>query len=132
MKPETESTMKTAEANNQQLVSWISRWGGFATARSLVRNSSRYHPGGAAEKALQGLVDAGLARWIDKPSGVPGGHPIRGVELISIIEPTIDRPDRPTDQQEIARLRAVLLTIAQTSKEIDTIRLAYAALVRTS
>ena len=69
-------------------------WAGDATALRLHRaNEGRYKTADDAEAALQGLVDAALADWSEKPAGPKGGRPTR----VCILKPypTATKPTQP-------------------------------------
>jgi len=59
------------------LADQVARRGRSMTPRELARSSRAFSRSGAAEAALQELVDAGLGRWSSEPSGVYGGRPSR-------------------------------------------------------
>ncbi len=59
------------------LIDWILVKGGEVTPRDLSRGPTRYRAPGAAEDALQELVDADFGRWVSQPPGSAGGRPTR-------------------------------------------------------
>jgi hypothetical protein len=83
----------------RRLLELIRSWGGFATVRRLQRSDpARFKTAEDAEVALRQLVDAGLARWTERPAGPDGGRPTRVCELIS--HPTPDKTDKTPDDDE--------------------------------
>jgi hypothetical protein len=75
-----------AESDEQRvargLVELIQRRGGGITVRHLMlANRRRYPDADAAQAALDGLVSAGLARWVEQPTTDQGGRPTRICEL---------------------------------------------------
>jgi DNA polymerase I-like protein with 3'-5' exonuclease and polymerase domains len=72
----------TEERDTRRLVEFIQARGGRITVRGLMRaNCRRYPSAEQAEAALAILVEAGLARWIEPPTAMKGGKPIKAVEL---------------------------------------------------
>jgi DNA polymerase I-like protein with 3'-5' exonuclease and polymerase domains len=75
------------ERECRRLVEFIRSRGGRITVRELMRANCRRYPDAAtAEAALGGLVDAGLARWVDVPTTMQGGLPIKGIELVEFAD----------------------------------------------
>jgi hypothetical protein len=78
------------ERATRRLVEWVQARGGRITTRDLQRsNSHKWPTAGAAQAALDGLAEADLGAWVERPGGARGGHPIR--ELILL--PTDDTSD---------------------------------------
>jgi DNA polymerase I-like protein with 3'-5' exonuclease and polymerase domains len=78
------STLAESEEQRdvRRLVEFIRARGGRITVRELMRaNCRRYPDAKTAEAVLNGLVEAGLARWVEFPTTMRGGLPIKGVEL---------------------------------------------------
>jgi hypothetical protein len=69
------------EREQRELTQWIERRGGTVTVRDVQRGLRRLRGPGAAEAALESLVEAGLGRWEDIPSGQQGGRPSRCFRL---------------------------------------------------
>jgi hypothetical protein len=65
----------------RELIEWIQRRGGGVTARDLQRNIRRYSDGDSAERALAGLVQAGLGTWTEHPPSPDGGRPTQVFSL---------------------------------------------------
>jgi hypothetical protein len=63
--------------NHRKLLEWLRRRGGQATPRDVQRGCSWLRHPGAAEAALQALVDAGHGVWQDVPATETGGRPTR-------------------------------------------------------
>ncbi len=61
----------------RQLVEWITRKGGTATSRDVSRSLRAYPTASEAEAALEGLVRAGIGRWVHDGHGAVGGRPVR-------------------------------------------------------
>ena len=51
------------EAERRKLIELIQRRGGRISARELARGPQQYRKPGSAEKALEGLISSGVARW---------------------------------------------------------------------
>jgi hypothetical protein len=80
----------TEDGAARRLVEFIRARGGRITARELQRSNGRKYPNAeVAETALEGLVEAGLARWQERPGAPQGGHRARVLELC----PTPDTSD---------------------------------------
>ena len=58
-----------------ELIERVRRLGGRITARDLSHHDRQYQPTEAAEKALNGLVTAGLGRWEHVGPTAKGGRP---------------------------------------------------------
>jgi hypothetical protein len=87
-----------AESDEQRgargLVELIQRRGGRITVRQLMRaNCRRYPDADASQAALDGLVSAGLAHWIEQPTTEQGGRPARICELCMTHDTTDTTPD---------------------------------------
>ena len=54
---------------------WIERKGGAVSVRQLTRGPRAYREADAAQRALDALVEAGLAHWHYSPPGPSGGAP---------------------------------------------------------
>jgi hypothetical protein len=61
----------------RRLAEWIARKGGRITARDLQRGPREYREDGAAEDALEKLVQAGYGHWQPLPSTSQGGRTSR-------------------------------------------------------
>ncbi|HEY1379752.1 MAG TPA: DUF3987 domain-containing protein, partial [Gemmataceae bacterium] len=69
------------ERDARRLVEFVRARGGRITVRGLMRaNCRRYPDATTAEAALAALVDAGLARWVERPAKKKG-KPIKTLEL---------------------------------------------------
>ncbi|MCJ7544218.1 MAG: DUF3987 domain-containing protein [Phycisphaerae bacterium] len=68
------------------LVELIQRRGGAVTARDLMRSSRAYPTSETAEYALNGLVQAGLGRWVDAGPTEQGGRPTRRSVLADAVD----------------------------------------------
>jgi DNA polymerase-1 len=67
----------TEERETRRLYEWIAQRGGKATVRDLTRFYTHKTPTvEAARKALDNLVEAGLATWQQQPPGPQGGRPV--------------------------------------------------------
>jgi DNA polymerase-1 len=67
----------TEERETRRLYEWIAQRGGEATVRDLTRfYTHKTTTGEAARKALDNLVEAGLATWQTQPPGPQGGRPV--------------------------------------------------------
>lgn len=72
------------DLEQRRLVEWIERRRGPVLARHLQRNLKAFKEAGGAEraeKALAGLVAAGVGRWKQIPPGPEGGRPTRAFVL---------------------------------------------------
>ncbi len=67
---------KPEDRSARLLADWIrAKKGGRVRPRGLQRKNARQYPtADAAERTLDGLVNAGFGRWVDEPSPVNGGH----------------------------------------------------------
>lgn len=74
-------TESPQDHERRKLVEWINGKGGAVTARDLRAGVHRYRPAGAAQAALDGLVGAGLGRWVTEQPGPQGGRPKRVFRL---------------------------------------------------
>jgi hypothetical protein len=84
----------------RHLIEHIRAREGRITARELQRANSRKYPtADAAEAALDALVQAGLAQWVDGDPSPRGGHRRRWLELC----PTHDTSDTRSEDEEDAR-----------------------------
>src|SRR5262249_7836676 len=83
----------------RRLMEFIRSHGGGITVRGLYRSSpSRYRTPEDAEQVLQGLVDTGLAQWVEKPASAKGGRPSRGIRLSTAL--TIDKTDKTPEGED--------------------------------
>jgi hypothetical protein len=88
----------TEDRDTRRLVELIQAQGGRITARQLMRtNCRRYPDADAAESALEFLVEAGLARWVEADTAMRGGRPIKAVELC-MTHDSDDTADRATNE----------------------------------
>jgi hypothetical protein len=79
----------------RRLVELLRSWGGRATASRLRQsNDARYPSTEDADAALQLLVDAGLAEWVDRPTTDQGGRPTRECVLCAQ-EPASETSETP-------------------------------------
>lgn len=73
----------------RRLVEWIERKGGTVTARDLTHGIRAYRADpDAAERALLGLVEAGIGRWETDAHGPKGGRPAQRFRLVSTVTVT--------------------------------------------
>lgn len=70
-------------ANGDDVIGWIRRQGGAASARELSRGPRRFRKKPEeAQRALDALASTGLGKWIDCPPGPKGGAPTRRLQLV--------------------------------------------------
>jgi DNA polymerase I-like protein with 3'-5' exonuclease and polymerase domains len=87
------------DRHTRRLIDFIRSNGGTLTARRLQRsNPARYKTADAAEAALDALVSAGLAEWVDKPAPATGRPPARELRLLP--HPTPDKTDKTPDDED--------------------------------
>jgi hypothetical protein len=84
-----------AERDQRRLVDWIGRKGGTVTPREVQQGYRWLKEPGAAEAALQGLVEAGRGTWRDVPATAKGGRPARAFVLStpSTVHETLAKPE---------------------------------------
>ncbi len=86
------------EGEHRELVEWLERKGGTATARDLTRGPRKYRRDPErASKALADLVASGAAMWVPDDSGSKGGRPTDRVRLVSRGGDTGDGDETPSD-----------------------------------
>jgi DNA polymerase-1 len=88
------------ETEARRLVEFIRARGGRITVKELQRSNSRKYPTAAlAEAALNSLVQAGLARWQDRPVSPQGGRPTRECVILEQAPDDTDEtpPEHPPD-----------------------------------
>jgi DNA polymerase-1 len=87
------------ERNTRRLVEFIQSAGGRITARRLhLANQSRYRRTGAAELALDALVNDGLATWENVPPGPKGGRPTKTCVLKNLASKPDETPEDDEDE----------------------------------
>ena len=64
-----------AERDRSRLIDWIKRRGGSVTVRDVQMGCRWLQEPGAAEAALNALVDKGHGTWHDVPTTAKGGRP---------------------------------------------------------
>jgi hypothetical protein len=69
------------DSDQRELVEWIRRKGGRATAKELQRGPRRFRTSEVGELALAELVKLGIGSWESKPPGADGGRPTRVFRL---------------------------------------------------
>lgn len=72
-----EMSVGPEERAQRDLIRWIAKRGGRATERDLARGLWRCKAPGAATKALESLVQAGLGTWEESTPSRRGGRPPR-------------------------------------------------------
>ncbi len=88
------------EKATRSLVGWIQPQCGRVTAKQLQRSNARKYPdAGAANAALDGLVQSGLGRWEDAPTTARGGRPTRSFVLHMAPDETDETP-RDCDEDD--------------------------------
>jgi hypothetical protein len=76
---------KDEETDRRRLAEWVQVKGGNVSSRDLQMGYRKYRQSAqAAEKALDGLVKAGLGHWVDVPSTAKGGRPTRVFQLVHV------------------------------------------------
>jgi hypothetical protein len=101
----------TEEREARRLVEFIRAHGGEITAKQLQHSNSRKYPTAAsASAALDSLVSAGIAEWIDRPSGPKGGRPSR----ILCLKQAHDETDQ-TDETDTEAIESPDETFDETS-----------------
>lgn len=70
------------DRQSRQLVAWIERRGGTATAREVQQGNRRYKTAGDAEAALDGLAKAGWGRWKTETHNGGKGRPVSRFVLL--------------------------------------------------
>ncbi|MHB1157127.1 MAG: YfjI family protein [Phycisphaerales bacterium] len=65
----------------RRLVEWIAQRNGTTTARELTQSNRDYRAAGAADAALQSLVETGRGTWEQQGTGPRGGRPSRVFRL---------------------------------------------------
>jgi DNA polymerase I-like protein with 3'-5' exonuclease and polymerase domains len=86
------------ERDLRRLYEFIRERGGRITVKQLQRsNAKKYPASGAAELALQVLVEAHLAHWEDRPVGAKGGRPTRECVLDQSSDETDETSDNDPD-----------------------------------
>jgi hypothetical protein len=85
------------EREIRRLVEWIERQGGSVTIRKVQQGCRWLRDPGAAEAALNRLVDAGQGSWREAPSTARGGRPTWVFEL-STSSTVYETPARPDEQ----------------------------------
>jgi hypothetical protein len=84
----------TGERDDRRLLEFVQARGGSITTRELQRSNNRKYPNAeAAEAALEGLVEAGVGKWIDRPTTARGGHPTRSLHLCCTTHDRTTEPD---------------------------------------
>jgi hypothetical protein len=88
----------TEQRDTRKLVEFIQARGGCISTRQLQKSNSRkYRSSEEAETALEALVRAGWADWVEGEAPSRGGHQARFVELL----PTHDTSDTREDDGEV-------------------------------
>jgi DNA polymerase I-like protein with 3'-5' exonuclease and polymerase domains len=86
------------ERDVRRLIDFIRSRGGRITVKALQRSNSRKYPTAEdSEKALDALVEKGLAQWEERTVSERGGRPTRDCVLMSV-DPSDDIDD--TDQTD--------------------------------
>lgn len=82
-------SVSPADQQQQHLIEWIHRRGGFASPRDLCRsNGRRYSTAEAAWQELDRLTQTGIGLWVRIPTGEPGGRTTEVLALgLSFVEP---------------------------------------------
>jgi hypothetical protein len=81
-----------AERDQRRLLEWIESRGGSVTPREVQMGCRWLREPGAAEAALEGLVQAGRGTWRDAPTSAKGGRPAR-VFVLSTLSASTKPPD---------------------------------------
>ena len=105
------------DRDRRRLIEWIQRNGGTATTRELSRGPREYRGRNeCAEKALDGLVDAGMGRWsIDDHEGGQG----RRADRFTLIIPSGDTGDGDTNtlSPRVATISVAVAAVASTPED---------------
>jgi hypothetical protein len=94
------------ERDQRRLVEWIDRKGGTVTAREVQMGCRWLREPGAAEAALEGLVQAGRGTWRDVPTTAKGGRPAR-VFVLSALSTVNETPTKPEESEGFVDVDAV-------------------------
>jgi len=86
------------DREDRELIEWIERRGGRASARELQQGNRRYPKAEMAESALNELAKAGRGQWVDSPKGAQGGRPSR-VFVLSDAPPANETPEIPAESE---------------------------------
>jgi hypothetical protein len=81
------------ERDQRRLVEWISRKGGAVTPREVQGGCRWLRAPGAAEAALEELVEAGRGSWQNVPTTGQGGRPTRAFVLCRHVDMSTKPPD---------------------------------------
>jgi len=79
-----------SDGEDRQIVAWIDRRGGTATARELVRAFRSIQDTVMAEAILGRLVTGCFGKWQDSAAGPKGGRPTRRFKLLRGFVDTVD------------------------------------------
>ena len=105
------------DRDRRRLIEWIQRNGGTATTRELSRGPREYRGRNeCAEKALDGLVEAGMGRWsIDDHEGGQG----RRADRFTLIIPSGDTGDGDTNtlSTHVATISVAVAAVASTPED---------------
>jgi hypothetical protein len=74
-------------SGKRKLVDWIAQHGGQVTAREVQQGCSWLKKPGAAQAALDDLVNSGTGEWCERPTGPKGGRATRVFRLFASTEP---------------------------------------------
>jgi hypothetical protein len=98
---------ETPEGRDQRwLVDWISRKGGTVTPREVQQGCRWLKGPGAAEAALEELVEAERGIWRDVPTTAKGGRPARAFVLftLSTVHETPAKPEETEGSVDVDRV----------------------------
>jgi hypothetical protein len=76
-----------ATSDRRRLLDWIAKRGGAVTVRDVYTGCRALKDPDTAEKALNGLVSAGLGEWREQSTGSRGGRPTRHFTLSASAKP---------------------------------------------
>lgn len=103
-----------AERDQRRLVEWIECRGGTTTAREVQMGCRRLRGPGAAEQALEQLVQAGLGEWASVGAADRGGRPTRRFALCQRVNMSTKPPAagcRVNETPLVTRKNEVSLTV---------------------
>jgi hypothetical protein len=87
-----------AERDERRLVDWIGRKGGTVTPREVQQGCRWLKEPGAAETALEALVEVGRGAWRDAPTTAKGGRPARAF-VLSTPSTVHETPAKPEERE---------------------------------
>jgi hypothetical protein len=102
----------------RRLVELIRDRGGRISTKGLQHNSRKYRKSEDAEVALEALVQAGLGKWEERPSGPAGGRPTK----VFVLALTVDETDETSPGCANGKAAGADETVDETSAPVEILR----------